>query len=65
MRSDSAPQKNEPRPIAIQFRSATEEMAPRLQPIVSAIGLRKTPSENSAPIPMQMIIAEAPTTIQP
>jgi hypothetical protein len=64
MRSDSAPQKNEPRPIAIQFRSATEEMAPRLQPMVSAIGPRNTPSE-MVPMPMQMIVADAPTTIQP
>ena len=51
--------------MAIQLSSATEEMAPRLQPIVSAIGLRKTPSENSVPMPMQMIVADAPTTIQP
>jgi len=42
-----------------------EEIAPRLQPMLSAIGLRKTPSEKSAPIPMQMMSAEAPTTIQP
>src|SRR5437899_1715608 len=30
MRSDSAPQKNEPSPMAIQFSSATVEIAPRL-----------------------------------
>jgi hypothetical protein len=65
MRSDSAPQKNEPRPIAIQFRSATEEMAPRLQPMVSAIGPRNTPSEKRAPMPTQTMSAEAPTTTQP
>jgi hypothetical protein len=27
--------------------------------------LRNTPSEKSAPIPMQTMTAEAPTTIQP
>ena len=33
MRSESEPQKNEPSPMAIQLSSATEEMAPRLQPM--------------------------------
>ena len=51
--------------MAIQLRSATEEMAARLQPMVSAIGLRNTPSENSAPMPMHTMSAEAPTTTQP
>ena len=51
--------------MAIQLRSATEEMAPRLQPMLSAIGLRNTPSENRDPIPMQTMSAEAPTTTQP
>ena len=65
MRSDREPHTNEPRPIAIQFSSATDEIAPRLQPIVSAIGSRKTPSAKSAPMPMQTMAAEAATTIQP
>jgi len=65
MRSESAPQKNEPRPIAIQLSSATVEIAPRLQPIARSIGTRNTPSANRQPMPMQTMAAEAATTIQP
>jgi hypothetical protein len=65
MRSESAPHTKEPSPIATQLSRATDEMAPRLQPMASATGLRNTPSENSAPMPMQITTAEAATTIQP
>jgi hypothetical protein len=51
--------------MATQFSSATEETAPRPQPIASPIGLRKTPNENSAPMPTHTMTAEAATTIQP
>src|SRR5207244_8910468 len=65
MRSESDPQRNEPSPIATQLISATLEIALRLQPTDSSIGVRKTPSEKRMPMPMQMISAEAPTTTQP
>ena len=51
--------------MKIQFRSAIVEMPVRLHPIDSSIGLRKIPSENSVPMPMQVMSAAAPSTIQP
>src|SRR5947199_338687 len=50
MRSESAPHTNEPSPIASQLIRATSEIALRLQPIVSSMGLRQTPSEKRAPL---------------
>ena len=64
-RSESVPHRNEPTPMKIQFRSAIVEMPVRLHPIDSSIGLRKIPSENSVPMPMQVMSAAAPSTIQP
>ncbi len=41
------------------------EMPVRDQPVVCSIGLRKTPSENRAPMPTQVMSAAAPSTTQP
>ena len=65
MRSESAPQKNEPIPMKTQLSSATVEIPVRDQPIDSEIGLRKTLSENIAPSPMHVTRMPAPTMIQP
>ena len=51
--------------MKIQFSSAIVEMPVRLQPIEASIGLRKMPSENNVPMPMQVMSAAAPSTIQP
>ena len=56
-RSETAPQQNEPRPIAIQLMSAVVEMALRLQRIESSSGLRNTPREKSDPCPMATTVA--------
>ena len=41
------------------------EIPVRLHPIASSIGLRNTPSENSAPMPTHVISADTPTTTHP
>ena len=64
-RSEIAPQKNEPTPIAIQLTSAVNETALRLQCIESSSGLRNTPSEKSEPCPSATTVAAAKTTTQP
>src|SRR5262249_59050766 len=64
-RSDRAPQKNEPTPMAIQLMSAVTDTALRLQCIDSSSGLRKTPSEKSEPCPKATTAAAAKTTTQP
>ena len=64
-RSDTAPQKNEPAPIAIQLMRAITEIALRLQCIESSSGLRKTPRENRAPCPMATTVAAAARITQP
>src|SRR5262249_33038167 len=50
-RSDTAPQQNEPAPMAIQLIIAVVEMALRLQRIDSSSGLRNTASGKSDPRP--------------
>ena len=37
----------------------------RVQPVCSVIGCRKTGSENTAPMPTQVISAPTATTVQP
>src|SRR5258705_2591184 len=64
-RSDTAPQKNEPTPIAIQWMSAVTDTELRLQCIESSSGLRNTPSENSEPCPNATTVAAAKRTTQP
>ena len=51
--------------MKVQFSSATVEMPVRDQPMLSAMGLRNTPSENIVPIPTQVMAAPHATTIQP
>jgi hypothetical protein len=48
-----------------KLRSAAIEMPVRDQPIWVDIGWRKTPSENIAPKPTQVMTMAAPTTTQP
>src|SRR5262249_41875339 len=64
-RSDTAPQQNEPAPIATQLIIAVVEMALRLQRIDSSSGLRNTPSEKSDPCPKATTVAAAASTTQP
>ena len=64
-RSEIAPQKNEPTPIAIQLISAVTDTELRLQRIDSSSGLRNTPSEKSEPCPNATTVAAAKTTTQP
>ena len=63
--SDSAPQANEPTPMARKFSVAAAEMPARDQPIVCAIGCRKMPSDIIEPRPMQLTTMPAPTITQP
>ncbi len=65
IRSESAPQKNDPTPMQRKLRSAAVEMPVRDQPIASDMGWRKTPSENIAPNPTQVTTIAAPTMTQP
>jgi hypothetical protein len=64
-RSDTAPQQNEPAPMAIQLISAVVEMALRLQCIDSSSGLRNTPREKSDPCPKATTVAAEASTTQP
>jgi len=48
-----------------KLRSAAIEMPARDQPIVAAMGWRKTLSESIAPRPMQVTTIPTPTTTQP
>jgi hypothetical protein len=65
IRSESAPQKNDPTPMHTKLRSAAVEMPVRDQPIDSDIGWRKTPSENIAPNPTHVTTMATPTMTQP
>jgi hypothetical protein len=55
----------EPRPIAIQLRSAMALTLERTQPIESSSGLRNTASEKSVPMAIVMMTKAAPSTTQP
>ena len=64
-RSDSEPQKNDPKPMARKLSTAAVEMPARDQPMSCAIGCRKTPSDIIVPMPMQVTTMPAPTMTQP
>jgi hypothetical protein len=51
--------------MASQLSSATVEMAVRLQPVDSAMGVRKTPSEKRTPMPRQVMAALTARIVQP
>src|SRR5262245_44983409 len=63
MRSARYPASTPPSPITAQFRKPIALMLDRLQPRLSSMGLRKTPSANSRPMARVMIAnAQARTT---
>ena len=64
-RSESAPQTNAPAPMVRKLRSAAVEIPVRDQPIASAMGGRKMPSDDIAPIATQLTTMPTPTITQP
>ena len=64
-RSDSEPQKNDPKPIARKLSTAANEMPARDQPISCDIGWRNTPSDIIVPMLMQVTTMPMPTITQP
>ena len=64
-RSESAPQRNAPTPMASQLTRAAVEIPVRDHPIAWVMGWRKMLSESIAPMPMQVTTMPTPTMIQP
>ena len=64
-RSDIAPQKNDPNPIARKVSTAAVDTSVRDQPIAAVIGSRNTPSDMAVPRPMQVMTKPAATTTHP
>ena len=64
-RSETAPQKKEPKPMNRNVSTAADETSVRDQPMAMEIGCRKTPSDMAVPRPMQVMTKPAATTIQP
>ena len=64
-RSDSEPQKNDPKPMARKLSTAANEMPARDQPMSCDMGCRNTPSDIMLPMPMQPTSMPMPTMTQP
>ncbi len=64
-RSENAPHRNAPTPIASQLTRAALEIPVRVHPIAWVMGWRKMLSDSIAPMPMQVTTIPTPTMIQP